>query len=211
MDGDGIPNEIDPDTDGDGIPNSLDDDDDNDGIPDWDDPSSTGCQGNCCVFPGMVGCPDYVPGQCPPTNACCDDGWCGDDFDCTVNYCDTNTGHCVAACPPGVVAQSCGLPFSVDIWEITFRDNVPLYDNSPSTLAGDWGWKTGPAYKWVDWRWDQNPDHAVCYAAGRDMAMIVRLHVSGNAGSTGQLSVVGPDGINGRQISYCRAAPTRWT
>ncbi|MBI1825925.1 MAG: hypothetical protein HY287_16335 [Planctomycetes bacterium] len=198
MDGDGYANEVDPDTDGDGIPNNLDDDDDNDGIPDWDDPSPRGCSQPCCNNPqNNPLCPEYVL-QCAPTNACCDDGWCGDDADCTINYCDTNTGHCVAACPGGVVAQGCGLPFSVDLWEITFRGNVQLFRDSSYEEAGDYGWRTGYEYKWVDWRWDQNPDHAVCYPAGQDMAMIVRLHVSGNAGSTGQLSVVGPDGINGQ-------------
>ena len=42
LDGDGIPNNKDPDIDGDGIPNSQDPDDDNDGIPDAEDADADG-------------------------------------------------------------------------------------------------------------------------------------------------------------------------
>ncbi len=93
QDGDGAPNEDDPDTDGDGVPDSDDPDDDNDGVPDELDPTPEGdCPGiqvwneqkEKCENPDEHGCAedqywDEYNEKCRPKKDSCNAGYNWDD------------------------------------------------------------------------------------------------------------------------------------
>jgi hypothetical protein len=88
--------------------------------------------------------------------------------------------------------DTCGLPFSVEITEITF-----LLDNGMYRNAGPGGWGVGAIYGSLDWKSENNPDHPVSYARNRAMRMRVKLKVTGEVEGTATLKVVTPFGTTG--------------
>lgn len=195
IDGDGTPNGSDSDMDGDGISNAADDDMDGDGTPNWDDPDSDGCDGPCCGSTDSC-CGVTDPCARPPCGNPCQCLDCDDGKDCTGDGCTPSYGcshTCSGTADVGLTADGCGPPFSVEVEEITFRGNSPIYrDWLP------WGWGVSTLFADPDWTSDGNNNNPVCYSKSRTMTIDVKIRVTGEAASTtGELYVEGPNGVHG--------------
>ncbi len=190
---------MDPDINGNGVPNGEDPDSDGDGIPNWDDPSPNGCADECCgssdpccgVTDPCAASPCGDP--CNPECVNCDDG-----DPCTVDSCQYPDGDCSHTCPiglredDGAVASDCAQPFAVEIEEISFQNDLPLFRGAPPS-----NWQVGLEYEPPDWTMTNNPDNPVCYSRNRTMRLEVKVRVTGGPESSGNLRVLGPNGLNG--------------